>query len=300
MKTSSKDIKTDKVNSQSKNEIILNWRFIFPGNSDVKVSGNKISLKVLNSVSKKTSSVVKELSNYITRTKPDCVLVSGGIDSSLLAAIAKKELGEIKLVSAGTEDSQDLYFSGILAKNLDENLHIAKITEAEVYEAVKCLRLMHLDYYNIIMGITEFIAIKKAAEMGCKRLMSGLGSDELFFGFYKHQKMTGKELADYRDERLFYMPAFDVWRINSIASYFKVSILLPYLNDNMVNLASLKAKKEYNDKILLRSAGRSVGLSKIITERNKKAMQYGSGVVKLLRNLSRKKHEKVGELIKMI
>ena len=300
MKTSSKNIRTDKVNSQSKNEMILNWRFIFPGNSDVKVSGNKISLKVLDSINKKTSSVVKELSNYIIRTKPDCALVSGGIDSSLLAAIAKKELGEIKLVSAGTEDSQDLYFSRILAKDLNEKLHIANIMETDVYEAIKCLRVMHLDDYNIIMGVTEFIAIKKAAEMGCKRLMSGLRSDELFFGFYKHQKMTGKELAEYRDKKLFYMPAFDAWRINSIASYFKVSILLPYLDDKMVNLASAKVKKEYNDKILLRSAGRSVGLSKVITERNKKAMQYGSGVVKLLRTLSRKKHEKVGELIKGI
>lgn len=300
MKTISRELTTDKINSKSENEMILNWRFIFPGNAKISISPGKLSLRLYKRQCTVGGRVSDELSLYIRRNRPDCVLVSGGIDSSLLAAIAKRDLGSVRLVSAGTPGSEDLSFSNELAREIGERLYVSEINEENAIDAIKHLEAMHLDTYDIIMGITEFIAVKKAAELGCKSIMSGLGSDELFFGFYKHSRMSATELAEYREEKLFYMPAFDLLRINSIAASLGVNILLPYLSDGVMSMAMSQVKTEYNDKAMLRSAAREIGLSMALTERKKKAMQYGSGVVRLLRDLSRKKHEKVGELIKGI
>jgi len=300
MKTSNKELTTDYINSKSENETLFNLRFVFPGNSKIKVENDKIILKSLKRERKENGNMIKELSDYIIKNKPDCVLVSGGIDSSILAVIAKKEFKKIKLVSAGTNECEDLKFSIKLANSIDEKLSIAEINEKNIFEAVKALKSMQISTYDIIMGITEFIAIKKAAELGCKRIMSGLGSDELFFGFNKHKHIEENKLEDYREEKLFYMPAFDLLRINSIAANFKVSILLPYLSDNFIDIAKSQVKIEYNDKALLRLIGKEIGLNKELIERNKKAMQYGSGTVKMLRDLSKKKNKMVGELIKEI
>lgn len=300
MKANIKELVTDKINLKSESEMVLSWRFVFPGNARIKIKDNSINLKIFEENNKVNKDLIKGLSSHIMESRPDCALVSGGIDSSLITAIAKKELGKIKLVSAGVNGSEDIIFSEKLADNINETLYTADITEKDVIYAIKELKRMNLDMYNIIMGITEVIAIKKAKEIGCKRIMSGLGSDELFFGFYRHKKMKAHELLDYREERLFYMPAFDLFRINSIAKHFKVSIILPYLTESVINTAKYGIKTEYNDKAMLRSAGTEVGLDKALTERKKKAMQYGSGVVKLLRKISAKKHKKVGELIKGI
>ena len=300
METTSKSFTTDSVNSRLESQKILNLRFIFPGNANVKINNNIIEIRI-NEKKEVTKKDIKEIiSSYIEKSNADSVLVSGGIDSSLLAVISKKKLKSIKIITAGVDKSEDVYFSNKLAENIGEELYFAEINEENAVQAIKTLKKMKLDTYNIIMGITEFIALKKAKEIGCKKIMSGLGSDELFLGFYRHKTMEKEKLKEYQEKRLFYMPAFDLLRINSIASYFGISVVLPYLNDELVENIKKMEKIEYNDKSVLRSIGKEFGLSNELTERRKKAMQYGSGVVKLLRDLSRKKHEKVGELIKGI
>ncbi|MEM0142699.1 MAG: asparagine synthase-related protein, partial [Candidatus Parvarchaeum sp.] len=250
------------------------------------------------------SDIEQALKNDILRFKPDSVLVSGGIDSSVLAAIAVKEFTDIKFISAGTKDCEDIYYAGLLSSELNSFLYNVTITEENLLHAVKELKYLGLDIYSIIMGITEFLSIEKAKEEGLKRVISGIGSDELFFGFQRHKTMKKEELKNFRESRLFYMPALDLWRLNSIASNFDIAIAFPYLADDVVEAVLSKGIEEISenyDKIPVRSIGKSLGLSGRITERRKKAMQYGSGTVKLLRTLSRKnKYENVGEFIKRI
>ena len=304
MKNRNDTLLIDKINSTSKNEDIFDFRFIFPGGAAITISNNIIKVKLGKNKKTVQQNIAQALKSSILRFKPDSVLVSGGIDSSVLAAIAVKEFGNVKLISAGTEDSEDVYYAGILSGELNSSLYNVTITEENLINAIKELKALKLDTYNVIMGITEFLAVEKAKKMGLERIISGIGSDELFFGFQRHKTMKKEELGEFRESRLFYMPALDLWRLNSIAHKLNVSIGFPYLDDNVIEAALSKTVEEVAenyDKFPVRSIGKSLGLSGKITERKKKAMQYGSGTVKLLRNLSKKKkYENVGEFIKEI
>ncbi|MCL4376549.1 asparagine synthase C-terminal domain-containing protein [Candidatus Parvarchaeota archaeon] len=304
MKNRNDTLLIDKINSASKNEEIFDFRFIFPGGAAVTISDNVIKVKLGKNEKTGQLDIAQALKDSILRFKPDSVLVSGGIDSSVLAAIAVKEFKEVKLISAGTEDSEDAYYAGILSGELNGSLNNVTITEENLIHAIKELKELKLDIYNIIMGITEFLSIERAKKMRLKRIISGVGSDELFFGFQKHKTMKREELGEFRESRLFYMPALDLWRLNSIAHKLDISIAFPYLDDKVIGAALSKSVEELAenyDKFPVRSIGKSIGLSGKITERRKKAMQYGSGTVKLLRDLSKKKkYENVGEFIKEI
>ncbi len=304
MKNRNDTLLIDKINSTSKNEEIFDFRYIFPGGASVTLSNNVIKVKLVKNENTEQNDILKALRHSILQFKPDSVLVSGGIDSSVLAAIAIKEFGDVKLISAGTKDSEDIYYAGVLSSELNSTLYNVTITEENLIHAIKELKELKLDTYNIIMGITEFLSIEKANKMGLKRIVSGIGSDELFFGFQRHKTIKKEELSEFRESRLFYMPALDLWRLNSIANKLDMSIAFPYLNDKVIEAAlskSIEELVENYDKFPVRSIGKSLGLSGKITERRKKAMQYGSGTVKLLRNLSKKKkYENVGEFIKGI
>ena len=292
MKNRNDTLLIDKINSASKNEEIFDFRFIFPGGATVTISDNVIKIKLGKNEKTGQLDIAQALKDSILRFKPDSVLVSGGIDSSVLAAIAVKEFKDVKLISAGTEDSEDAYYAGILSGELNGSLNNVTITEENLIHAIKELKELKLDIYNIIMGITEFLSIERAKKMGLKRIISGVGSDELFFGFQKHKTMKREELGEFRESRLFYMPALDLWRLNSIAHKLDVSIAFPYLDDKVIEAALSKSVEELAenyDKFPVRSIGKSIGLSGKITERRKKAMQYGSGTVKLIRDLSKKK-----------
>jgi asparagine synthase (glutamine-hydrolysing) len=304
MKNRNNALLIDKINSTSKNKMIFDFRFIFPGGATVNLSNDIIKVKLKEDKKTEHYNLEQALKNSILRFKPDSILVSGGIDSSVIAAISVKEFGDVRLISAGTEGSEDIYYAGILSSELNSPLYVVTITEKNLIHAIKELKALGLDIYNIIMGITEFLSIEKAKEIGLKRIISGIGSDELFFGFQKHKTMKKDELEKFREDRLFYMPALDLWRLNSIAHKLNISIAFPYLDDNVIGAALSKdieeLAKDY-DKFPIRSIGKSFGLSGKITERRKKAMQYGSGTVKLLRYLSKKKkYENVGEFIKGI
>ncbi len=304
MKNRNATLLIDKINSTSKNEEIFDFRFIFPGGATITLSNNIIKIKLGKNEKTQQQDIAQALKSSILRFKPDSVLVSGGIDSSVLAAIAVKAFKNVKLISAGTKDSEDTYYADILSSELNSYLYNVTITEENLIHAIKELKELKLDTYNIIMGITEFLSLEKAKNVGLKRIISGIGSDELFFGFHIHKTMKKEELGKFREARLFYMPALDLWRLNSIASKLKLSIAFPYLDDKAVEAALSKNIEELAknyDKFPVRSIGKSIGLSGKITERRKKAMQYGSGTVKLLRNLSKKKkYENVGEFIKEI
>jgi asparagine synthase (glutamine-hydrolysing) len=294
----------DKINSTSENKKIFDWRIIFPGNSSVIVSDKKMKIKIKEQETPENLDIKEALTRSILKAKPDSVLVSGGIDSSVLAAIAITKFKGIKLISAGTKDCEDSIYAEALSNELKTPLNNVVIIEENLYHAIRELKALSLDTYSIIMGITEFLSIEKAKTMKCSRLISGIGSDELFFGFNKHKTLKKEELKEFRDSRLFYMNALDLWRLNSISSKFNISTSFPYLDDEVIEAVLSKniedIAKNY-DKIPVRSIGKTLGLSGKITERKKKAMQYGSGTVKLIRDLSKKnKYENVGEFIKGI
>lgn len=297
---------TDLFNSSCKSVRLFDFDMILPGNSTVR-TGKTIRIKQREHIDK---DVGEDILPLLRDAVHDCggfdgVMASGGIDSSLIAAVAKEENANCKLFVSGFRDSDDIKFSKILGETLRMPVNEALLSDEKIEEIVSVLKSIGLDTYSVIIGITEYSAIELAASGGYKKLLSGIGSDELFFGFGKHREETSVEsLKSLRKSRLSYMAVTDILRLKSIGDKLGVAVALPYLNEKIVNFAlnmHIDATQYTYRKTPLRDAGRRIGLDERIVERNKKAMQYGSGVVKRLEKIAAKHGVKnVGEYIKTI
>ena len=179
------------------------------------------------------------------------------------------------------------------------------LDDSEVEKIAGVLSKLGLDVYSVIIGITEYAVMKYAKSKGYKKILSGIGSDELFFGFKKHRDVPPDRLASFREERLNYLGIFDLLRLRKMSEDLGIDIGFPYLDEEVVGYAlnsEINAKADgIYDKRVLRDLGRRLGLSELLSERKKKAMQYGSGVTKSLERLLKKHRLKnVGEFIKNI
>ena len=96
-----KTIETDALNSTSESIDLGGMKLILPGSSKIEL-GDSV---VIRAISRKISSGNKGLKGLlyesVKRIKPDAVLVSGGIDSSVLAAIAVSLDKGVDLMVAG-------------------------------------------------------------------------------------------------------------------------------------------------------------------------------------------------------
>ncbi len=282
------------------------FTLIFPGSSEVSL-GKTINIKNVDRLKQPINGDLLTClrRSILKQSEFDGVMVSGGIDSSLLAYIATEIKPDCKLLSAGFRDSEDLKYADILSSDLKSKLIKTELTDDKVEDIVSILKRLNLETYSIIIGITEYATLERAKNVGCKAVFSGLGSDELFFGFEKHKRISIEDLAALRTERLSQLYRLGVLRAKSIAKFLRIEVLFPYLDEGVLNYALTRDINElitddYN-KSLLRRAGKELGMNPILLERKKKAMQYGSGVVKILSRLAKKhKNKNIGEYIKDI
>ena len=122
-------------------------------------------------------------------------LVSGGLDSSLVAAIASQELQEpIDIFSIGYEGYEKYDERGYakeLAKHLGANFHSFNFSKEDFFATLDEMLPFIDDPIGDPAQIPLFFLIKKAKSFGKKVLLSGDGSDEVHFGYrvYKEYLM---------------------------------------------------------------------------------------------------------------
>ncbi len=116
---------------------------------------------------------------------PVASFLSGGIDSSVVTALASRALGpgRLQTFSVGFSEGEfdETQIAGIVAKQYQTDHHRIELGEEEivrlVQEAVSRMDAPSQD------AINTYIVSKKIAECGIKVALSGLGGDELFGGY---------------------------------------------------------------------------------------------------------------------
>lgn len=232
----------------------------------------------------------------LEKNKKCALFFSGGLDSSVIAKLLNETDVEFTAYTAGTKGSQDPVIAKHVAVELGIKIKTITIKQEEIPDLVKAVTWITKsdDPVTIGVGIPLYVAAREASQDGYKIIFSGSGSDELFAGYDSHAKAFIKGLKDVHEECVKRVHGInkDIARDASICKHFSLDSFMPFMDIDLVRLTmnihpKLKISGEEN-KIILRKIARDIGLPKEAYERKKKAAQYGSGVSKTIKAVSKK------------
>ncbi len=137
---------------------------------------------------------------------PVAVLLSGGIDSSLIAALAKQTGREVHAITAGYKGSPDCDERTIAKQFAEEQGLIYHEVELDVND-FKDLFKECSSYIDEpvcdVASMSQFALYKKAKELGFTVLLGGLGGDEIFYG-YPYYNILANSLTLTKEHRSFF------------------------------------------------------------------------------------------------
>jgi len=229
------------------------------------------------------------------------VAFSGGLDSSLVAHLAGKnrENGDVRLYTVGIDGSDDLIHAEAAARELDLPFIPIKITEEEVIGAIPDVvkAIGTADPVPVSFELPLYFVARECEE---KIILVGQGADELFGGYARYSKMTEREAEERIRADVESLVSSGINRDRNVAALFGKLLYCPFLEKDVVEY-SLKipiAEKitETEKKAVLRKTARLAGLN-LPAERPKKAAQYGSGVMKVMKKMAKKEGMGVREWV---
>ena len=185
---------------------------------------------------------------------PYGVLLSGGLDSSVTSAIAKKyaqkrvESGDtldawwpqLHSFSVGLEGSPDLAAAQKVADHIGTVHHEIKFTLQEGLDAIKDV-IYNLETYDtttIRASTPMYLMARVIKSMGIKMVLSGEGADELFGGYlYFHKAPNPKEFHQETVRKLEKLHMYDCLRANKSLAAWGIEGRVPFLDKEFMDVA---------------------------------------------------------------
>ena len=226
------------------------------------------------------------------------VLFSGGVDSSLIAFVAKQLKCNFTCYTVGIENSDDVAWAKKVADEYKLNFKykILGLEELEVVVKNVIKLLNDADIVKASVGSVLYAAGKLALSNGDNILFGGLGSEEIFAGYQRHESALQENNFEMLHKEcwngLKNMWGRDLLRDFTIAKSLGLDLRTPFLDKDLIKIAMnvhpmFKLDKE-NKKIILRDAAEFIGVKKEFAWRKKQAAQYGSNFVNGIDKLARK------------
>jgi len=189
-------------------------------------------------------SVVKRLMT----DAPLGILLSGGLDSSLVASVAVRHLeqasnsimkGErLKTFSIGLEGSPDLAAAQKVADFLGTDHYNFTFTVEEGLDALEDL-IWHLESYEQCRAaVPMYLLSRRIKALGIKVVLSGEGADEAFGGYlYFHKAPSAEEFHKECVRKTTRLHEWDVLRANKATFAFGLEGRVPFLDKKFLNIA---------------------------------------------------------------
>lgn len=206
--------------------------------------------------------LIKGICKRLDSDAPLGFLLSGGLDSSLVCAVAARELGKpIETFSIGMEtDAIDLKYAKQVAEFIGSNHHEVIITKADVINSletvIKILGTFDITTIRASMGM--YLLCKAIHEKsGIKVILTGEISDELFGYKYTDFAPTPEEFQKESEKRIRELHMYDVLRADRCISVNSLEARVPFGDLDFVNYVmsinpELKMNKYNKGKYLLR------------------------------------------------
>ena len=184
---------------------------------------------------------------------PYGVLISGGIDSSIISALAAGHRGR-RIESDGREEawwpslhsfciglagSPDLDAAERVADHLGTVHHGFTYSLQEGLDALTeaIYQLETFDITTIRAGTPMYLMARKIKSMGVKMVLSGEGADETFAGYlYFHKAPDPEELRTETLRKLFALHKYDCLRANKAMAGWGVEARVPFLAREVLDL----------------------------------------------------------------
>ncbi|KAL0678511.1 hypothetical protein Bca4012_006492 [Brassica carinata] len=181
---------------------------------------------------------------------PFGVLLSGGLDSSLVASITARHLAGTKAAKrwgpqlhsfcVGLEGSPDLKAGKEVAEYLGTVHHEFHFTVQDGIDAIEDV-IYHVETYDVttIRASTPmFLMSRKIKSLGVKMVLSGEGSDEIFGGYlYFHKAPNKQEFHQETCRKIKALHKYDCLRANKATSAFGLEARVPFLDKEFINTA---------------------------------------------------------------
>ncbi len=230
-------------------------------------------------------SVIKRLMSDV----PVGAFLSGGLDSSLIAAIARPHLEQLHTFTVGVEGSPDLEAARVVARHLDTIHHEYVLTEDEIKRKLPEI-IYYLESYDqdlVRSAIPCFFTSRLAAEH-VKVILTGEGADELFAGYTYYKGIDDRGvLQDELRRSVESLHNINLQRVDRMTMAHSIEGRVPFLDLEMIELgqtipAELKLPAGGGqEKWVLRTAFEDLLPPEIIW-RDKAQFDEGSGTVGLL------------------
>jgi len=229
------------------------YHLIFPRIIDDEINIISTINKLLN------ESVTKRL---VTERPIGCLL-SGGLDSSIIASIMNKKIENLKTFSIGLKNSPDLYHASNVAKYLDTDHTVIEVTEDQMLDAIErtIYQIESYDITTIRASVPMFLLSEYIRDnTDIKVVLSGEGSDEASGSYlYFHNAPDPESFQNECIRLIKDVQYFDVLRGDKSTSGAGLEIRVPFFDKSFIEYymsidPSKKMVRDGMEKYLLRKA----------------------------------------------
>ena len=230
-------------------------------------------------------SVIKRLMSDV----PLGAFLSGGLDSSIIAAVAKQHKETLHTFSVGIGDSRDLEAARLVSNYLGTIHHEYVITPEEVNA-----KLPEIIYYlesfdqDLVRSAIPCYFTSRMASEHVKVILTGEGADELFAGYTYYKDIPNDAVLHQELRRsVSSLHNINLQRVDRMTMAHAIEGRVPFLDLSMIELgqqipANLKlVGKPLVEKWILRKAFEDMLPSEIVW-RKKEQFDEGSGTVDML------------------
>lgn len=217
-----------------------------------------------------------------------CIAFSGGIDSAFLASIH-----DLPLISITANEKEEEWIRKV-AKELSRDLEIFRISEKEIKDTIQEVSktIETTNFLQLSIAIPIHLIMKFAKMRGFDGIVFGQGADELFGGYKRYENYSGLEIEKAMIEDLKNIGNKNLVRDAKLSYHNEIKLVLPYLRWRIIkNSLSIPCELKVariDGKVVRKYFLRKIAqkyLSEEVVWKEKKAIQYSTGVTKILKKL---------------
>lgn len=239
------------------------------------------------------------------------VAFSGGVDSSVVACLAKYSGLDVQLVTVGLDDQPEVQFAQEAAKELDLPLYLKLYTKNELEKTLEKVLWLTEESSSVSssIAIPFYWTAENTAKLGYPVLLAGQGADELFGGYNRYLAEYSQSNEEFVRKKMFddVVNAYDdnFQRDNQVCAFHGVELRLPYIDSSVVDFSlrlpfhhKINSINDNLRKQILRRVAQNLDIPDFIANKPKKAVQYTTGVTKVLKQIAKNQNLTLTKYIK--